>query len=288
MTTRKKLTVASSLSLLALSTAPSSALVVMISDLVPAGSALEGFIASNFSNVTEVRHANYANFSSAGSQDALNGTGSHAGNGAADVFIIGRSLSSGGYSSGNADGWNAVSIPVVNLTSYTARDAGNRMGWHLNSTSTGTLIAGNETTVTAFGAEIFGVAAGTYDFLIASAAAADNFNGLASGQTGFGDGNILATVGGDTLAAFWKAGAAPGGVNSGVATFPANRLLFNIDNDPNAGNNGVNDVANMSAAGAAALVSAIDFATPLTAVPEPSTSLLGLLALGFAAGRRRR
>ncbi|MDA7889964.1 PEP-CTERM sorting domain-containing protein [Akkermansiaceae bacterium] len=287
MTTRKNLTVASSL-FLVLSAAPSSALVVMISDLVPAGSALEDFITNNFSNVTEIRHADYANSSSAGSLNALNGTGTHAGNGAADVFIIGRSLSSGGYDAGDADGWNSVNIPVVNLTSYTARDAGNRMGWHLNSTSTGTLIAGNETTVTAAGAAILGVAAGTYDFLIAGAPAADSFNGLAAGQTGFGGGDILATVGGDTLAAFWAAGAAPGGANSGVATFPANRLLFNIDNDPNAGNNGINDVNNMSTAGAAALVSAIDFATPLTSVPEPSTSLLGLLALGFAAGRRRR
>ena len=166
--------------------------------MVTAGSALEYLITRNFSNITEIRHADYAN-SSSGSLDALN--------------------------------------------------------------STGTLIAGNETTVTAAGAEVLGVAAGTYDFLIASAPAADSFNGLAAGQTGFGGGDILATVGGDTLAAFWAAGAAPGGANSGVATFPANRLLFNIDNDPNTGNNGINDINNMSTAGAAALVSAINFAS---------------------------
>ena len=72
MTTRKNLTVASSL-FLVLSAAPSSALVVMISDLVPAGSTLEDFITSNFSNIPEIRHADYAN-SSSGSLDALNST----------------------------------------------------------------------------------------------------------------------------------------------------------------------------------------------------------------------
>ncbi|MDB4568467.1 PEP-CTERM sorting domain-containing protein, partial [Akkermansiaceae bacterium] len=99
---------------------------------------------------------------------------------------------------------------------------------------------------------------------------------------------ILATVGGDTLAAYWAAGDAPGDtVSAGVATFGGPRLLFNIDNDPNAGNNGINDLANMSPAGLNAMISAIDFATPLTSVPEPSSALLSLVALGFLARRRR-
>ncbi|MDG2124083.1 MAG: hypothetical protein P8J87_10320, partial [Verrucomicrobiales bacterium] len=123
MKTKQKLAVFSTLSFLAVSAVPSSAVVVVLSDLVPAGSPLEDFFSNNFTNVTEIRHANYANFSSAASQDALNGTGPHAGNGPADVFVIGRSLSSGDYDAGDADGWNGISIPFVNLTSYTARDA---------------------------------------------------------------------------------------------------------------------------------------------------------------------
>ena len=277
-------------SLFALGTVPSSALVIVLSDLVPAGptGALESFFNNNFSNVTEIRHGDYANFGAAGTQDALNGTGAFAGGGAADVVVIGRSLSSGGYDNGDADGYNGIAAAVVNLTSYTARNSGNRMGWHGSAASSTQLIAGDETTVTAAGGTVFGVAAGAYDFLVASDLAADTFNGLGVGSTTYGDGQILATVGGDTLAAYWAAGDAPGDtVSAGVATFGGPRLLFNIDNDPNAGNNGINDLANMSPAGLNAMISAIDFATPLTSVPEPSSALLSLVALGFLARRRR-
>jgi len=271
--------------LLMASISSSSAIVVMLSDLAPVGSPLETYINNNFSNVTEIRHSNFANF--AGSQDALLGTGAFAGNGAADVVIIGRSLSSGGYSSGNADGYNGVSIPVVSLTSYTVRTVGNRMGWHNSSTTTGTLIAGDETTVTIAGASILGLAAGDHDLLVASGPVADNFNGL--GATGsLGGGQLLASVGSDILAAYWNTGDAPGNVTeAGVPTFGGPRLLFNIDNDPNAGNNGANDLANMSPAGLTALRTAIDFATPLTAVPEPSSAFLGLLGFGVILRRRR-
>ena len=76
-----KLGVLSSLLVLGLSTAPSSALVIMLSDLVPADSAgnIETFLSTNFTNVTEIRHSNWANFNAAGTQDALNGTGTFAG-----------------------------------------------------------------------------------------------------------------------------------------------------------------------------------------------------------------
>jgi hypothetical protein len=184
------------------------------------------------------------------------------GGGAADVVIIGRSLGSG-----NSDGYNGNAIPVVSLTSYTVRTFGNRMGWHNSSTTTATLIVGAESTVTAAGASILGV-----------------------GATGsLGGGQLLASGGTDILAAYWDAGAAPGNTTeAGVLTFGGPRLLFNIDNDPNAGNNGANDLANMSPLGLSSLRSAIDFATPLTAVPEPSTSLLGLAALGLLGILRRR
>ncbi len=294
MKTKKKLTVLSTVALLAATTAPSSALIVVLSDLVPADPSgnIESFLMSNFTNVTEIRHGNYANFSSTASQDALNGTGAFAGMGAADVFMIGRSLSSGDYDAGDADGYNALTIPIVSLTSYTVRNTGDRMGWHGSGALQGPLVAGAESDVTAIGSSILGLPLGANDLLFNGTPGdpnADTFNGMSEGTTAYGGGQILATVGVDTLAVYWAPGSAPGDPTSAdVATFPAARLLFNTDNDPNAGNNGANDLANMTPEGLAALVSAIDFATPLTAVPEPSTSLLGLAGLGLLLARRRR
>ena len=89
MNTHNKLGALASLLVLGLSTAPSSALVIMISDLVPgSGGNIETFLSTNFTNVTEIRHANYANFAAAGTQDALNGTGAFAGGGAADPLRV--------------------------------------------------------------------------------------------------------------------------------------------------------------------------------------------------------
>lgn len=264
----------------------------MISDLSSTGApTIADFFNNNFTNVTEIRHGNFANFSNAASQDALNGTGAFAGSGAADIFVIGRSISSGEYDVGDADGYNNIAIPFVNFTSYTARAAGNRLGWHTGSTTTGQLVAGAESTLTPTGAAILGVPAGTYDFLQNGSLPdtnADTFNGLAAGTTGFGGGQILATVGPDTLAAWWPAGSAPGDPTSaGVATFPADRLLLNLDNDPNASNNGLNDFNNLTADGLAAVIGAVAAATPLEVIPEPSTGILGLLGLGLALRRRR-
>ena len=270
-----------SLLLLALTATSASAVVVMISDLTPDGSPIEDFFNSNFSNVTEIRHANYANFSN--SQDALNGTGAFAGSGAADIFVIGRSLSSGDYDAGDADGYNSINIPFINFTSYTAREAGDRLGWHDASANNSVSRDGAETTVTAAGAALLGVPAGDYDLWTDD----PNFNGLGTG-TNVGTGDILATVGGNILAAHWDAGDAPGNpTNADVATFPATRLLVNLDNEPNAGNDGVNDFTGLTADGLTAYVGVIAATTPLTAVPEPSTGILGLLGLGVFLRRRR-
>ena len=273
---KNKVTIlACSLALFGLSATPSSALVVLLSDLVPADPAgnIESFFTSNFTNVTEVRHANHANF--AGSADARNGTGAFAGQGAADVIVIGRSLSSGDYDAGDAAGYNTLTIPVVSMTSYTVRQDGDRLGWHASGATTNKPIAGDESTVTADGLAILGVPAGSYDFLEGTV----NFNGLGAGTDAYGGGSILASVGGDTLAAYWAPGSAPGNPTAAtVDTFPGPRLLFNVDNEPNAGNDGANDLKNMTAAGTQALISAIDYATPLNAVPEPSSAVLLALA----------
>ena len=269
------------LSLLALTATPASALVVMISDLSPAGAPIEDFFNNNFSNVTEIRHGNFANF--ANSQDALNGTGAFAGSGPADIFVIGRSLSSGGYANGNADGYNGITIPFINMTSYTARQAGNRLGWHNGSAGNTGSRDGEETTLTAAGAGLLGLPEGTYDLWTND----PNFNGVGT-STDVGTGDILATIGGNILAAHWDIGDAPANVaNAGVATFPGVRLLVNIDNEPNAGNNGANDFTGLTPTGLAAYVGAIGATTPLAPVPEPSTGLLGLLGAGLMFRRRR-
>jgi len=283
MKTNKTLPLVPALAILGASIVPSSALVVMISDLTPSGSPIEEFFNNNFSNITEIRHGNYADAAAATSLDALNGTGAFTGNGAADVFVIGRSLGSAAYQGGAADAYNSISIPFINFTSYTARETGNRLGWHTDGAANGGSRNGDETTVTGAGAGILGVPDGSYDFYIDDA----DFNGLGLG-TGVGGGDILATINGNILAAHWDAGDAPGNTtNAGVATFPGTRLLFNLDNEPGTGNDGTNDFTGMTPAGISALVSAIDATTPLTAVPEPSVSLFGCAALGLLLRRRR-
>lgn len=239
----------------------------MISDVTPAGSPIKDFFTDNFNNVTEVRHGDFSSFAAQASQDALHGTGAFAGKGAAEVFVVGRTVSSASYGSGNADGYNGISSPFVNLTAYTARALSNRLGWHTGSAATTGTRNGLETTVTANGVSILGLTVGSHDWFTDAVA----FDGLSLGTTGFGGGKILATQGANTIAAYWAAGDAPGSpTDAGVATFPAVRLLFNLDNAPNSGNNGANDITNLTTEGLAALVSAIDFASPLTAgLPDP-------------------
>jgi hypothetical protein len=267
------------------STVPSPGVVVVLSDTQAAGPAgiLESFLNTNFINVTEIRHGNFALFSGAGAQDALNGTGAFAGGGPADLVIFGRTLGSADYDNFDAAGYNGLNIPVVSLTSYVVRQDTNRMGWHASGATIDKSVTGDETTITASGAPILGLTAGTYDFALGPSATDTLYNGLGGGTSAFGGASILATLAGDTLAAFWAAGAAPGNPTAAtVATFPAPRLLFNLDNDVNG------DLGNITATGRQALVSAIDFATPLNAVPEPASACLVLAGLAVLANRRRR
>lgn len=102
---------------------------------------------------------------------------------------------------------------------------------------------------------------------------------------GIGDGIVLSTFGGGEIqAALWIAGAAPGNTTvAGVGTFPADRLLFNLDND---GSSGTNDLEAISAEGLDALRNSIAFVSPLV-VPEPTSLFLSIMGLGLLARRRR-
>lgn len=266
-------------------TATSPGVVILLSDTQAPGPAgvLETFLTTNFNNVTEIRHANFALFSAAATQDALNGTGAYAGLGPVDVVIFGRTLASADYDNFDAAGYNNLSIPVVSLTSYVVRQDANRLGWHGSGATTDKSVVGSETTITVAGASIMGLAAGTYDIALPPSGTDSLYNGLGGGTAAFGGASILATIGGDTLAAYWPAGAAPGNTAAAtVPTFPGARLLFNLDNDVNG------DLGNITATGRQALVSAIDFATPLNVVPEPSSTFLVLASLGLIGIRRKR
>jgi len=246
------------------------ALVIMISDLSPDGSPIEEFFNNNFSNVAEIRHGNFSNAAATGTLDALNGTGEFEESGPANVLVIGRSLSSGDYQGGASSPFNALPIPIVNFSSFTARDTDSRLGWHADSVSTDQPRAGAETTVTVEGAGLLGVVSGDYDFFTD----VGNFRALGLG-TDVGGGDVLAGIGPDLLAAHWDAGDAPGNPTAaGVATFPGTRLLFNLDNEPSTANDGTNDFTGLTPAGLTALVAAIDATTPLKAISADSPRII--------------
>ncbi|MDG2399974.1 MAG: PEP-CTERM sorting domain-containing protein [Akkermansiaceae bacterium] len=237
-------------------------------------SEIEAFLAANYSNANVTAAGNFSDFNAAATQSALNGV---------DLVIIGRSLSSSQYGSGRADGYNGLNIPVLNFTSYTARNAGNRMGWHTGSATNNKSVAGNETTLTDAGSLLLGVPAGAYDFFDTNVG--ETFNGLGTGGASVGGGNILATIGGDILAAYWATGEAPGDPTAaGVDTFPAPRLLLNLDDDPRP----AGEFTAQTAAGLALTIGVIADFGGLTPVPEPSSALLGLTGLGLLFLRRRK
>ncbi|MGK0186412.1 MAG: hypothetical protein ACI9R3_002195 [Verrucomicrobiales bacterium] len=259
--------------LLLLSAVPSMAVNIVIS--ASDTSEIEAFLGANYTDAVVTAAGNFANFSSAESTAAL------AAGGGADLMIIGRSLSSGDYGAFNAQGYNSLTIPVLNFTSYTARNAGDRMGWHVGSASADKPVAGAETTLTEAGAAMLGLPVGDYDFFDTNAGG--DFNGLGTGT--FGGGAVLATIGGDVLAAYWATGDAPGDTAAaGVDTFPGERLLLNLDDDPRP----TGEFTAQTALGLQVYAGAIGQFGGLTAVPEPSTGLLGLIGAGMLALRRRR
>ena len=197
------------------------------------------FFNNSFSNVV-VTSGDYSDTANAAVQASLAG---------ADVLVLCRTTYSGGYGADDEAWYNAnLTIPVISFTSYLTRSS--KFGWESGEEDTSGSTSGNETVVTAAGAAIFGTS-GVADWW----SGADGFSAAGTGTVG--DGDILATLGGNNLVVGWNAGDLSAAGN----TFSGNRLLFNIPNDGNS----LPDTA----AGLQALVDAIAAYTPL--VPGEST-----------------
>lgn len=192
------------------------------------------FFNQNFKDVT-VTYGDYGDTSNAGVQAAL---------ASADVLVIARRISSADYNLTDDAYYNAnLTIPVVALTSYVTRSS--NMGWESGVVGTGAL-DGNETTVTATGASVFG-AAGSFDWWSGTGA----FSAPGTGTVG--NGQILATLGGNNLVVGWHAGD----TNAAGNMFSGNRLLFNIPQI------GTASVMPDTTAGRQAFIDAMEAYTPL-------------------------
>lgn len=242
--------------------APTQAITVVLSGTNNV--ALENWLNANFANITTLHSGNYSNFIGDATQLAQVNS--------ADVVIIGRILSSAEYAfADRAAAFNALTVPLVSFTSYVTRPDGNRLGWESGAVNTTSPLTGAETTLTAAGAAVFGGTAGsTVDWYDGVA----NLNAAGTGTVGTGE--ILATINGNILAAHWG----PGTTSAGGATFPDDRLLFNLQD--------ASGLVFPNAAGQQALINSLVAYTPLIAVPEPSVTLFSLGALGLLALRRRR
>jgi hypothetical protein len=222
--------------------------VALSGTLAPNNQPIVDFLTGNFEDVT----VTFGNFADPATIPA--GT---------DVLFVGRILTSGAYdNAANSATFNSLNIPVVSWTSYVVRPDGARWGWHSGGVA-GSTVVGNETTITAAGASVFGVAAGVgvADWWTVGT---DGTNFNAAGTGTVGTGNILATIGGETniLAAAWE----PGQQSAGGVTFTANRLLFNLPDST--GTNGT-AVLPDTGAGQQALIAALAAYTPLQVVELP-------------------
>lgn len=251
--------------------ASAQAVVVTISTADSAANkdgALAAFLNANFSNITSI---NVGYYTTAAAVPA--GT---------DLLFVGRRIFSGDFGNAtNSAAFNALTIPVVSLTSYVSRVDGGRWGWQDGPVVGGQSINGDETTITAAGAAAFG-AAGVANWWGPLTGGGTTFNALGSGSVGQGD--VLASINGSTLVAHWNAGELSG---TNVA-FGGDRLLFNMPDYDNAGGLELPNTP----AGQAAFIAALDTYTPLVAnaIPEPSSTalLMGVAAMGMMATRRRR
>lgn len=163
------------------------------------------FYTDAFPNATVV-YGDYGNTDDATVQAALLG---------ADLLVIARTNYSSDYTTADDDWWNAnLSIPIIVHSSYFTRAA--RMNWE-SGAEAAPGIDGAETTVTAAGAKIFG-AEGTFDWWGGTGA----FDRVGSGTVG--DGEILATIGGNNAVVGWRAGDK----NARGTTMLGDRLLFNF------------------------------------------------------------
>lgn len=197
-----------------------------------------GFISDNFEDVT-MTIGDYGDTANAGIQATIE---------SADVLVLGRTTSSSNYDATDMAYYSSLNIPVVFLTSYVTRSS--RMGYE-GAENSGASVDGAETTVTADGALVFGVAEGTYDWLT---------TGLDTGGTGdVGGGDILATIGGTHLAVGWNAGS----TNAAGVVQSANRLLWNLSANGN--------TLPETAAGQQALINAMESYTGMVAIPVPET-----------------
>jgi len=225
--------------------------------------AIIDFINNNFADVN-LTFGDYSNIGDTNVAAIINNS---------DVFIIGRALSSTAYANAvNSAAFNALNLPVVSFTSYVVRPDGDRWGWHDGAVAFGDT-TGDETTVTAAGAGVLGPegAASWWDTDY-------GFSALGTGL--IGDGDVLATMGGNILVAHWDAGDLTGM----GATLGGERLLFNLSDATSGGPAVMPD----SAAGQMALMNALDAYTPLVAIPEPATlGLFGIAGAAFLFIRRR-